>query len=56
MTHAAYELFHSDLRIVETAIKYQYESQEAFTRAFQKMFSISPGRFRKQTKMKDKRA
>lgn len=53
LTLAAYELFHSDLRIVEIAIKYQFESQEAFTRAFQKMFSISPGRFRKQTNMKD---
>ncbi|MCU6793786.1 AraC family transcriptional regulator [Paenibacillus sp. WQ 127069] len=53
LTHAAYDLFHSDLRIVEIAIKYQFESQEAFTRAFQKMFAISPGRFRKQTNMKD---
>jgi len=53
LTHAAYELFHSDLRIVDIAIKYQFESQEAFTRAFQKMFSTSPGRFRKQTNMKD---
>ncbi|WP_446673938.1 AraC family transcriptional regulator [Paenibacillus sedimenti] len=53
LTHAAYDLFDSDLRIVEIAIKYQFESQEAFTRAFQKMFSISPGRFRKQINMKD---
>ncbi|MCZ8522909.1 MULTISPECIES: AraC family transcriptional regulator [Paenibacillus] len=53
LTHAAYDLFHSDLRIIEIALQYQFESQEAFTRAFQKMFSISPGRFRRQTNMKD---
>ncbi|MNS50909.1 Transposon Tn10 TetD protein [compost metagenome] len=53
LTHAAYDLFYSRLRIVEIAIKYQFESQESFTRSFQKMFSITPGQFRKQTDMKD---
>ncbi|RUT33671.1 helix-turn-helix domain-containing protein [Paenibacillus zeisoli] len=53
LTHAAYDLFYSDLRIVEIAIKYRFESQEAFTRSFQRMFSITPGQFRKQTDMKD---
>lgn len=53
LTHAAYDLFHTDLRIVEIAIKYQFESQEAFTRSFRQMFSITPGQFRKQKDMKD---
>ncbi|MEF3305385.1 AraC family transcriptional regulator [Paenibacillus sp. GYB003] len=53
LTHAAYDLFYSDLRIVEIAVKYRFESQEAFTRAFQHLFSITPGQFRKQTDMKD---
>ncbi|MCP1310163.1 AraC family transcriptional regulator [Paenibacillus tyrfis] len=53
LTHAAYDLFYSNLRIVEIAIKYHFASQEAFTRAFQQMFSITPGQFRKQTDMKD---
>ncbi|CAH1201664.1 HTH-type transcriptional activator RhaS [Paenibacillus plantiphilus] len=53
LTHAAYELFHTKRRIVEIAVNYQFESQAAFTRAFQQMFSISPGQFRKQTDMKD---
>jgi len=53
LTCAAYDLFQSDLRILEIAMKYQFESQEAFTRSFQKMFSITPEQFRKQTDMKD---
>lgn len=31
----------------------RFSLQEAFTRAFQQMFSITPGQFRKQTDMKD---
>lgn len=53
LTYAAYDLFHTDLRIVEIAIKYHFSSQEAFTRSFQRMFSITPGKFRKQKDMKD---
>lgn len=53
LTRAAYDLFHSDVRLVEIAFKYRFESQEAFTRAFQNRFSISPGRFRKQADMKN---
>lgn len=52
LTEAAYELFHSNTRILELALKYQFESQEAFTRAFKKMFYITPGEFRKQPNMK----
>lgn len=53
LTLAAYDLFYSNLRIVEIAIKYHFTSQEAFTRAFQQRFSITPGQFRKQADMKD---
>lgn len=53
LTNAAYDLFNTNLRIVEIAIKYHFSSQEAFTRSFQRMFSISPGQFRKQKDMKD---
>ncbi|WP_213647559.1 AraC family transcriptional regulator [Paenibacillus lautus] len=38
-------MFNTNLRIVEIAIKYHFSSQEAFTRSFQRMFSISPGQF-----------
>lgn len=53
LTHAANELFYSNIRIIELAIKYQFETQEAFTRAFKKMFYMPPGQFRKQTNMKE---
>jgi len=53
LTYAAYDLFNTDLRIVEIAINYHFSSQEAFTRSFQQRFSISPGQFRKQKDMKD---
>ncbi|MGN7760575.1 AraC family transcriptional regulator [Paenibacillus sp. 22594] len=53
LTHAAYDLFHTNQRIIDIAIHYRFESQESFARAFRKMFSISPGQFRKQRDMKD---
>nr|WP_245368497.1 GyrI-like domain-containing protein [Paenibacillus silagei] len=53
LTHAAYDLFHTRQRIIDIAIQYRFESQESFARAFRKMFSISPGQFRKQRDMKD---
>lgn len=53
LTHAAYELFHTDQRIMDIAVKHRFQSQEAFTRAFQNLFSITPGQFRKQTDMKN---
>jgi AraC family transcriptional regulator len=53
LTQAAYDLFYTNQRIIDIAILYRFESQESFTRAFWKMFSISPGQFRKQRDMKD---
>ncbi|MDT3428685.1 AraC family transcriptional regulator [Paenibacillus forsythiae] len=53
LTYAAYDLFNTNLRIVEIAVKYHFSSQEAFTRSFQRRFSITPGQFRKQKDMKD---
>ncbi|AEI43117.1 AraC family transcriptional regulator [Paenibacillus mucilaginosus] len=53
LTHAACELFHTKGRIIEIAMKYRFESQEAFTRAFRRMFAVTPGQFRRQRDMKD---
>lgn len=47
MTCAAYDLLHTNLTITEIAMKYQYNSSEVFTRAFQKMWNQSPSIFRK---------
>ena len=35
-----------DLKLVELALDCGFESQEAFTRAFKRVFGVSPGRFR----------
>ncbi|MDW7659934.1 MAG: AraC family transcriptional regulator [Bacillota bacterium] len=42
MTLAAIELKDSDLRIIDIAIKYGYNSADSFTRAFQSMHGILP--------------
>lgn len=42
MTLAAFELQNSDIKIIDLALKYGYESPEAFTRAFQNLHGITP--------------
>lgn len=42
MTLAAFELQNSDIKIIDLALKYGYESPEAFTRAFQAVHGITP--------------
>lgn len=48
LTEAAYELVNTDRRIIEIAFDYQYQSQEAFTRAFKKMFGTTPRKYREK--------
>ncbi|QAA34336.1 helix-turn-helix transcriptional regulator [Clostridium manihotivorum] len=47
LTEAAKELLQGKEKIVYIALKYQFSSQEAFSRAFKKMFNISPSELRK---------
>lgn len=42
MSLAAIELKNSDIKVIDLALKYGYESPEAFTRAFQTFHGISP--------------
>lgn len=42
MTMAAFELQNSDIRIIDLALNYGYESPEAFARAFQSLHGITP--------------
>ena len=46
LTEAAGELAHSRRRIIEIALDYQFQSQEAFTRAFKDCFGINPRAYR----------
>lgn len=47
LTNAATMLLHTEERIIDIAIQFQFESQEAFTRAFKKMYNLPPGQFRR---------
>ncbi|MGC4378463.1 AraC family transcriptional regulator [Fictibacillus sp. Mic-4] len=47
LSEAAKRLAQSDERIIDIAFDYQYQSQEAFTRAFTDLFGITPAKYRK---------
>lgn len=47
LTNAATVLLHTEERILDIALHLQFESQEAFTRAFKKMYRLPPGQFRR---------
>jgi AraC family transcriptional regulator len=47
MTLAAFELQNSNIKIIDLALKYGYDSPEAFTRAFQLLHGITPSNARK---------
>lgn len=46
LTLAAQRLIYTDERILDLALIYQFESQEAFTRAFRKVHGLPPGKYR----------
>lgn len=45
---AVRELLNTDRRILDIAIQYGFSSNEAFTRAFSKIYGCSPNEYRKQ--------
>ncbi|TNE52353.1 MAG: AraC family transcriptional regulator [Deltaproteobacteria bacterium] len=47
LTQAADQLRSSSVRILDLAMNAGFQSQEAFTRAFQHFFGVTPGRYRK---------
>jgi len=48
LSEAARELVNSKKPILNIALDYQFQSQEAFTRSFKRRFRISPGIYRKR--------
>ena len=42
LTLAAFELQNSNIKVIDLALKYGYESPEAFTRAFQSIHGVTP--------------
>lgn len=47
MTQAAKDLIHTDQRAIDIALQYRFGSQESFTRAFKKIYDMSPARYRR---------
>lgn len=47
LASASRELIYSDKRIIDISMEYQFESQEAFHRAFKKQYGVTPGSYRK---------
>lgn len=50
LTLAALELSSSDMRVIDAAVKYGYNSADAFTRAFQELHGITPSEARSMGK------
>jgi AraC family transcriptional regulator len=46
MTLAAQELSREDVKVIDVAVKYGYESPDSFTKAFQKLHGITPSQAR----------
>lgn len=46
ITEAARVLLESDMRIIDIAVLYGYNSQEAFTRAFKEVYNVAPHTYR----------
>ncbi|RED48144.1 AraC family transcriptional regulator [Aestuariispira insulae] len=45
---AAERLVSEDIRLIDLALESGFDSQEAFSRAFRKLFGMAPGQFRRQ--------
>lgn len=42
LTRAAFELIHSDVKVIDVAIKYGFQTPESFTKAFRKQHQTTP--------------
>lgn len=47
MAKAAQDLLYTDKKIIDISLDFQFKSPEAFTRAFRKIYDISPTQYRK---------
>lgn len=47
LMEAAKELLSTDDKIIDIAFKYQFSSQEVFTKAFKRLYGVSPREFRR---------
>lgn len=48
LARSAYQVAHSDAKLLDIALDNGFQNHETFTRAFKRMFEITPGGYRKQ--------
>ena len=53
LSRAGYDLYKGDVRVIDVAIKYQYDNATSFSRAFEKFHGIKPSLVNKETKLKN---
>lgn len=53
LSNAGYDLYEGNLKVIEVAVKYQYDSATSFSRAFEKFHGIKPSLVNKKTKLKN---
>ena len=53
LSSAGYDLYKGDLKVIDVAVKYQYNNATSFSRAFEKFHGIKPSLLNKETKLKN---
>jgi AraC family transcriptional regulator len=55
LSESSYALAHTDARILDIAADFQFQSHEAYSRAFKQHFSVSPQQFRELKREREQR-
>lgn len=53
LSNAGYDLYNDNSKIIDIAVKYEYENATSFSRAFEKFHGIKPSLVTKETKLKN---
>lgn len=53
LSNAGYDLYESNLKIIDIAVKYQYDNATSFSRAFENFHNIKPSQVNKLSKLKN---
>ena len=53
LSTAGFDLYENNLKIIDIAIKYNYDNATSFSRAFEKFHGIKPSKLNKKTKLKN---
>lgn len=53
LSNAGYDLYNDNSKVIDIAVKYEYENATSFSRAFEKFHGIKPSLVTKETKLKN---